>query len=100
MRSQALAARSFSGDKVIYVDNTKVEYFQTVVKGFRSGRCSLRIAGCDVAWGYGSKAGLCIVQLHQIFTSVNAADESIVTLIVDVKSGAEPTIADVHLEHL
>ncbi len=100
LRSQSLAARSFSGDKVIYVDNTKEEYLQTVAKGCRSGLCSLRIAGCDVAWGYGSKAGLCIVQLHQIFTSVNAADESIVTLIIDVKSGAEPTIADVHLEHL
>ena len=100
LRSQALAARSFSGDKVIYVDNTKVEYFQTVVKGFCSGWCSLRIVACDAAMGFGSKAGLCIVQLHQIFTSVNAADESIVTLIVDVKSGAEPTIADVHLEHL
>jgi hypothetical protein len=95
-----LAARSFSGDKVIYVDNTKEEYLQMVAKGCLSGLCSLRIAGCDVAWGYGSKAGLCIVQLYQVLTTANAADESIVTFIVDVKSGAEPTIADVHLEHL
>ena len=93
-------APSFSGSKVLYRNAANNDYIRTVVRGFCSGRCSLRIVACDAAMGFGSKAGLCIVQLHQIFTSVNAADESIVTLIVDVKSGAEPTIADVHLEHL
>ena len=100
LRSQALAARSLSEGKVIYVNNTKNEYFKKVAKGCLSGRCSLRINNCEAGTGYGSKSGLYTVRLYQTFTSAGAGADCVLSIVVDVKSGAEPTVVDARIEYL
>ena len=81
------------GDRVIYTRQSKQEYVENLGRSFRSKEfVNVRFEECDVCSGFAAKQGIYAVQVRQLYTSNNYADEGILTLAIDMREEVNPLV--------
>lgn len=76
-----------------YSQKSKTQYIDDLRKCFRSKEfVNLRFEDCNVAKGYYGKEGIYAVQVRQLYSSNNYADEGILTLAIDMRDDKNPLV--------
>ena len=82
-----------SDGKAVYTRYSKKEYVAQLERSFNSKEfVNVRFEECEVCSGYGAKDGIYAVQVRQIYTSNNYADEGILTLAIDMRDDVNPLV--------
>lgn len=82
-----------SDGRAVYTRYSKKQYIENLSRSFLSKEfVNVRFEECDVCSGYGSKKGIYAVQVRQLYTSNNYADEGILTLAIDMRDDVNPLV--------
>ena len=82
-----------SDGKAVYTRYSKQQYVENLSRSFRSKEfVNVRFEECEVCSGYGAKSGIYAVQVRQLYTSNNYADEGILTLAIDMRDEVNPLV--------
>ncbi|MBR0335589.1 MAG: hypothetical protein IIX34_01860 [Alistipes sp.] len=77
----------------VYTRYSKKEYVAKLSKSFLSKEfVNVRFEECDVCAGQGPKRGIYAVQVRQLYSSNNYADEGILTLAIDMRNDINPLV--------
>ena len=82
-----------SDGRAVYTRYSKKQYVDNLSRSFLSKEfVNVRFEECEVCSGYGAKQGIYAVQVRQIYTSNNYADEGILTLAIDMREEVNPLV--------
>ena len=77
----------------VYTRYSKKEYIAKLSRSFLSKEfVNVRFEECDICAGHGPKKGIYAVQVRQLYSSNNYADEGILTLAIDMRNDINPLV--------
>ncbi|MBQ9137163.1 MAG: hypothetical protein IJX65_00825 [Alistipes sp.] len=79
--------------KVVYTRYSKKQYVENLQRSFRSKEfINVRFEECTASKGYAAKKNIYAVQVRQLYSSNNYADEGILTLAIDMREEDNPLV--------